>query len=124
MLAGALAFVTIVWPGTVIDAIWRINPDGRAALSRLGGAAGLLMAVVCACCAAAAFGTWAGRRWGYLLALGMLAANFFGAIADAAFAHRPEALVGIPIVAALIAYLRRPATRAYFAQDRRLRTTV
>lgn len=106
--------MTIVWPGTALDEIWRINPEGQAGLSGLGRSGGWLMGFVSACCAAAAFGTWTGRRWGYLLAIVLLVANLCGAIADATFAGRPEALIGVPIVGGILAYLRLSAPRAYF----------
>lgn len=120
-LASAFALVTLAWPGTALDAIWRINPHGHAALSDLGRAGGWLMGVVCASCAAAAHGAWNGRRWGYLLAILLLVANLCGAVADAIFSSRFEALVGVPIVVGIIVYLRLSTTRAYFQQGSRLR---
>lgn len=97
-----------------LDAIWRINPAGHAGLSDLGRDGGWLTGLVCACCAAAAFGTWTGRRWGYLLASVLLVANLCGALAEATFAGRPQALIGVPIVVGILAYPRPSATRAYF----------
>jgi hypothetical protein len=116
-LASAFALVTIVWRGTPLDEIWRINPEGHAALSDLGRAGGGLMGAVCALCAAAAVGTWSGQRGGYLLAIVLLVANLCGAVAEAIPGGRPEALVGVPIVGGILAYLRLSTTRAYFQQD-------
>jgi hypothetical protein len=122
-LASAFALVTLAWPGTVLDAIWRINPDGHAALSDLGRAGGWLMGVVCASCAAAAYGTWNGRRWGYLLAILLLVGNLCGAVADAIVASRPQALIGVPIVVGIMVYLRLSTARAYFQRGSRLRSS-
>jgi hypothetical protein len=108
-------------PGTALDEVWRINPEGHAALSGLGRAGGWLKGAVCAGCAAAAYGTWSGKRWGYLHAIVLLVANLCGAVADAAFGGRAEALIGVPIVDGILGYLRFSATRAYFQNDSRRR---
>jgi hypothetical protein len=118
-LASAFALATIASPGSALDQVWRVNPEGHAALLEMGRAAGWLMGIVCACCAAAAFGTWAGKRWGYLLACAMLVVNLCGAVAEGTMGGRPEALWGVPVVLCILAYLRLSSTREYFQERSR-----
>lgn len=121
--ASGLAAVTLLWPGGPLDAAWRVNPDGHAALQRAGGWAVLLMLVVCAVCAATARGVWARRRWGHTLAIAVLALNLLSDLLNAAVLGDRRTLIGLPIGALLIAYLLAPRTRAVFLRaqaDRRL----
>jgi len=112
--ASGLSVVTLLWPGGPLDVVWRVNPDGHAALQRAGGWAVLLMLVVCAACAATARGLRARRRWGRTLAITMLALNLLSDLVNAAVLGDRRTLVGVPIAALLIAYLLASRTRAVF----------
>jgi hypothetical protein len=78
--------VTLWWPGTLLDRVWEVNPEGQA---------GLLAA-------------------GRLAAAAILAVNTFGDLTSAVVRRDPRALIGVPIAAALVWWLWRPRVRASF----------
>ena len=97
--------ITLAWPGTALDVLWRVNPEGHAGLSSAGSAAVVLMAAVSAACAAAAFGVSRRTRWGYRTALAIFAINGVGDFSSAFVTGHYRAVVGLPIVLALVAWL-------------------
>jgi hypothetical protein len=115
--ASGLSVVTLLWPGGALDAVWRVNPDGHAALQRAGGWAVLLMLVVCGVCTATARGLWARRPWGRTLAIAMLGVNLLSDLGNAVVRGDFRTLIGVPVAALLIAYLVAPRTRAVFRDD-------
>jgi uncharacterized membrane protein (DUF2068 family) len=100
-----LTAVLLAFPGTALDQVWRINPAAQAALQPMDGWAVLLMATVCASCAIASVGLWRLRPWGYWSALIVLAVNLIGDVLNALIAQDWRTLIGLPIGAAMIAYL-------------------
>lgn len=97
--------------------MWRINPRAREAFAEMDGWSIVLMAVVCAACALSAAGLWSGKRWGRRLALGILGANAIGDAANAIFGIEPRAALGLPVAAALIAYLASRRAGRFFEAD-------
>ena len=74
----------------------------------------LLMALVAIACSLAAIGLWIQTQWGRRLAVGILAINLLGDVLSAVTQGDLRTLIGIPIGGAMILYLLRPRTRAYF----------
>ena len=109
-----LALVSLATPGGPLEPMWRINPRAREAFAEMGGWAIVLMAVVGSACALAAAGLWTGKRWGRRLALGVLAANAIGDAANAILGVEPRAAFGLPVAAALIAYLASRRAGRFF----------
>lgn len=107
--------VALLFPGGVLEPIWRLHPRARTGFATLGAWAPALLAVVGFACAAAARGLWTGRRWGRRLAIALLAVNMVGDAANVVLGTEPRALVGIPIVALLLLFLATRRVRAYFA---------
>ncbi|MFP5260335.1 MAG: hypothetical protein ACLGJB_00335 [Blastocatellia bacterium] len=60
----SLSFVSLLFPGSVLEPVWRLNPRAREGFAGIGTWAVVLMCVVCAACASAPVGLWGGRRWG------------------------------------------------------------
>jgi len=108
--------IALLFPGGVLEPMWRLHPRARAGFAALGAWAPVFLAVVGIACAAAARGLWAGRRWGRRLAIALLAVNLVGDGANVVLGTEPRALVGIPIVALLLLFLVTRRVRAYFAQ--------
>jgi len=100
-----IAGMSLLRPNSFLESIWRLNPHAHENLSRLGLWAGLMLSTVSMLCAAAAIGLWRGSRWGYWLALGLILTNLLGNVINVALGTEPRAIVGIPIAAALLAYL-------------------
>lgn len=109
------AAVSLAFPDSPLEPMWRLNPRARLRLGNLGLWAAVLMLVVSVGCAASALGLWRGARWGHVAALTMLAVNLVGDALNVLLGVEPRASVGIPIVGVLIAYLFTRRVRSFFA---------
>ena len=76
----ALTTPLLLFPGTRLDSVWRLNPVAQQQLTGMGGWAVLLMLTVGTACALAAIGLARGARWGRMVAIGVLAINLIGDI--------------------------------------------
>ena len=114
MLTSGLSAISLLNPGSVLEPMWKLNPHARESFSRMGPWAPLLLAVVCAACAASAYGFFTGRRWGYWLGAVGLTVNLAGDVVNAALGIEPRALVGVPIVALILWYLASRRVRDFF----------
>jgi len=114
MLASLLSFITLAFPDSFLEPIWRLNPRGHAGLAGMGLAGILLMIALSIGCALSAYGLWNGRRWGYWLAIFGLTVNFLGDAINAITGIEPRAAIGLPIVAAILFYLATRKVRAFF----------
>lgn len=108
----ALTVLLLLFPGTALDSLWRLNPEAQAAFQSLGRMSILLMAIVGMACAFAAAGLWQGRRWGIHLAIVILSINIMGDLFNAVVRHDYRALIGLPIGGAMIFFLVRRRNRA------------
>ena len=106
VLACGLAALLLLFPGTALDAVWRINPRGHEGFLGMGPWALPLLATVASACAFAAVGLWRNTVWGHRVALGILAVNLVGDSVNAV-AGDPRSLIGVPIALALIVFLWR-----------------
>jgi len=94
--------------------MWRLNPNARTALQGMGYWAAVFMLVVAGACALAAWGLRSLARWGHRLALLLLVVNLIGDTTSAIIRGDPRTLLGLPIGAALIAYLLSAGVRRQF----------
>jgi len=118
VLACSLAALLLLFPGTALDSVWRINPRGHEGFLRIGPWAFLLLAAVAASCGFAAVGLWRNTVWGHRLTLGILGANVIGDSVNA-IAGDPRSLIGVPIALALIVFLWRRLRIAGRPSERR-----
>ena len=102
-----LTIVLLLFPGSALDSLWRLNPDAHGAFQLLGKISILVMAIVGAACASAAVGLAKNRRWGVNLALTILAVNLVGDLINAFARGDLRTLIGLPIGGAMIVYLLR-----------------
>lgn len=100
-----IAGISLLRPNSFLQPIWQLNPGAHENLSRLSLWAVLLLSTVSLLCAAAAIGLWRGSRWGYWIAVGLLVTNLLGDVINVVLGTEPRAIVGVPIAAALLAYL-------------------
>ena len=114
-VASFLSAVSLIFSGTFLEAIWQLNPKARAGFSRMGYWAIVLMICVCIACFVTAVGLWKRRRWGYWLAVVMLGVNLGGNVVNVFTGTEPRAVIGIPIVGTILAYLLRRRTRFHFS---------
>ena len=113
-LASFLSFVSLLFPGSFLEPMWRLNPRAREGFTNIGAWAIVLMCVVCIACALAAAGLWRGTRWGYWLAVALLAVNLLGDIVNVVLGTEPRAAVGIPIVIVILVFLMGKRVKQFF----------
>ena len=113
-LPSGLSVISLLTPGGPLEPMWRLNPRAHESFARMGMWAPLLLGVVCLACVAVAYGFFAGRRWGYWLAVGGLLVNVTGDVVNAALGIEPRALVGVPFVALILWYLASRQVREFF----------
>ncbi len=108
------AGITLSFPGTFLDALWKINPTAYQALSGLGqpiGAAFFALGIVAL---VIAYGWFTRRKWAWWMAVIGIAINM---LADLTRLFSGEILVSLfSIFAAglFVVYLMRPSVRQYF----------
>jgi len=115
--ASFLAAVSLAFPGSFLDPIWRLNPHARAGFNSVGSWAIVLMSAACVACGFTAIGLWRRSLWGYWLAVLMLVVNLVGELVNVISGIEPRAIVGIPIVLLVLVYLMRRRTRSFFSQE-------
>jgi len=101
--------------------MWRLNPRAQENLSSLGLWAVLLLGVVSLFCAAAAIGLWQESRWGYHIAIGLMAVNLVGDITNVILGTEPRAIIGVPIAATILIYLIRRRVSSSLGNSTNLR---
>ena len=110
-----LTILGLLFPGSVLEPMWRLNPDAHAAFRSLGRWSIVLMLIVGTACASAAIGLAGRKRWGWQVAIAVLAVNLLGDTINAIARHDFRTLIGIPIGGALILYLMSKRVRKFFA---------
>jgi hypothetical protein len=118
-LAGALISLTaglsLLFPNSIIEPMWRVNPRGHQGLVRIGLWGVALLFAASVSCAAAAVGLWRSARWGHRVAVTLIAINLLSDVANSVLGAEPRAVVGVPIAFALLLYLMSKRVRKYFA---------
>jgi len=99
----------LLFPGGVLDSLWRLNPEAHAAFQLMGRLSILLMATVGVACASAAIGLARNARWGRWLGILILVVNLVADLTNAFVRHDLRTLIGVPIAGAMIFYLAREA---------------
>ena len=102
-----LTILLLLFPGTVLDSLWRLNPDAHASFQSIGRAAFLLMLPVGIACALTAIGLWRRTIWGIWLAITILSLNIAADLLNAVGRHDYRTLIGLPLGGAMIFYLFR-----------------
>ena len=102
----------LLFPGSALDSLWRLNPQAQTAFQSLGTLSVLLMAIVGGACALTAIGLAKNRRWGCNLALIILAVNLAADSINAFARNDWRTLIGLPIGGAMIFYLLKTRNAA------------
>ena len=105
----ALTIVLLIFPGTMLDSLWRLNPEAHAAFQSIGSLSILLMATVGTACGLAAIGLARNTTWGCWLGILVLTVNLVGDLTNALLRHDLRTLIGVPIAGAMMLYLYRCA---------------
>jgi hypothetical protein len=111
-----LAGVTLAWPGTTLDHLWRLNPRAYLQLAPLGRPVGIAFLFLSTVMVIAGAGWFKQRIWGWWLAVGILATQCLGDLVNVFMGHPLEGLFGVTVAGALLFYLFRPGVRSVFRQ--------
>jgi len=109
-----LAGLTLVWPGTVLDRVWALNPRAYAELAPLGRSVGIAFLLLAVALAVAGRGWVKRRRWGWQLAAAIISTQIIGDLVNAFRGHWVQGVVGVPIAVAILTYILWPSTRSEF----------
>jgi hypothetical protein len=113
-LIALLAGISLVWTGTALDQIWRLNPSAYQHLAALGKLVGISFLVLSALLGIAAVGWFQRRLWGWRLAVAIIATQVLGDVVNLVLGHFLQGATGVLIAGALLLYLLRPQIRAAF----------
>jgi hypothetical protein len=117
-MAGAIISFTscgsLVFLGSFLEPMWRINSRAHEAFDGMGAWAIVLLSIVCIAYALSAVRLWSGTRWGLGLVITLITINLLGDVVNVALGAEPKAAFGLPIAAAILAYLMSARVRRYF----------
>ncbi len=108
------AGVTLIFPGTLLDRAWALNPVGHAGLTARGRWVGFLFPLLGLTLAAAGIGWLKCRRWGWMLAILLIGGNAAGDLVRLASGAWAAGTVGVLMAGALLVYMTRPGMRHFF----------
>lgn len=101
------AGTALLWPGTVLDAIWSLRPDRQPLLMQWRGVAGPGFLALAIPMAPASYGAFLQRPWARWLAVAIFAANGAGDAAQLVLGRWLEGGIGVAVAAMLICVLCR-----------------
>jgi hypothetical protein len=110
----AYAAVTLLKPGTFLDAPWALNKQAHEQLAWLGRIAGLPFSILSIALCLAAVGWFRRRHWGWVLGTSIVAINMAGDVVSLIIGEHLKGAVGVVIAGLLLVYMTRPGVRKYF----------
>ena len=108
--------ISLLLPGTPLDAIWLLRPDRQALLMPYRQYVGPGFLALAIPMALASVGCFLGKPWGWWLAVAIFAANGIGDAVQLLTGHLLEGAFGLVVAGALIFWLTRPQVRAAFGR--------
>jgi hypothetical protein len=114
----SLAGATLVWRGTALDKIWVLNPTAYRQLAPIGRTVGTLFLVLSATMTLAAIGWFKRRRWGWVLAAGIIITQMLGDFINFLRRDFVRGGTGFVIAAALLLYLLSSSVRTIFVSPK------
>jgi hypothetical protein len=108
------AGTTLLWRGTVLDRMWALNAPAYKQLAPFGKTAGIPFLLLSATLVVAGIGWRKRRRWGWWLAVAVIATQVLGDLVSVFMGHAVGGGIGVTIASALLFYLLRPKVRFAF----------
>lgn len=122
-IMSAYAAITLLVPGTFLDALWALNKHGHEGLAVLGRLAALPFAILFPMLGLAAVGWFRRRHWGWVLGVTIIAINMAGDVGQFVFGERWKGAVGVAIAGLLLICMTRAGVRNYFRREGAARGT-
>jgi hypothetical protein len=111
----SLAAISLLWHGTSLDRIWRLNPTAYRQLAPVGHFVGILFLLLGVALAAAGIGWFRRRLWGWRLAVTIIATQVAGDVVNCIRGDWLHGGIGVVIAGALLLFLFRPIVKGTFA---------
>jgi hypothetical protein len=106
----------LLFPGKLLESLWRFNLEARAAFQSLGRLSSLLLFLVGAVAGRAAVGIRRRRKWGWWLAVLLFAVNACGdAVSLFVTGRVVQGVSGVVISGLFLLYLAQPRIRRQFS---------
>jgi hypothetical protein len=108
------AATTLLFPGTVLDRGWKLNPTAYVQLHSMGRVMGVPFVILGFALLMAAVGWFKRRRWGWVLGTAIIAVNAIGDLGNMIRGEWVKGAVGVVLAALLLMYMTRRQVRKYF----------
>jgi hypothetical protein len=108
---------SLLFPGKVLESLWRLNPEARTAFQSMGRLSSLLLFVVGAVAGGAAVGIGKRHKWGWWLAVLLFSVNMLGDAISLMRGRVWQGASGVLVSGYFIVYLLRPGVRRQFLRD-------
>ena len=109
-----LAGTMLLWPRTVLDRLWSLNPAGHKAFAPFGNSIGPLFYVLSIVLVTAAVGWFKQRIWGWRLTVAIISTQVVGDFVNLIRGDFLRGCIGLLIAGLLLIFLLRSNTRTMF----------
>jgi hypothetical protein len=113
----AYAAVTLLKPGTFLDALWVLNKQGHEGLAGLGRWTAIPFVILSPMLCLAAVGWFRRRYWGWVLGVAIIAINMAGDVGQLVFGEPWKGAVGVAVAGLLLFYMTRSGVRSYLRRE-------
>jgi len=110
----SLAATTLLWRGTALDRLWKLNPTAYEQLAPLGRIVGILLFGLGAALITAGMGWFRRRLWGWRLAVVIISTQVLGDVVNCVRGDWLRGGTGVIIAGALLLFLLQPRIRGNF----------
>jgi hypothetical protein len=110
----AVTGISLLLPGSFLDAMWRIKPEEHMQLLSAGVPVSVGFFGLSAIMAITSIGAFLRQRWAWRLAIIVFTINGLGDAIRAALGAAVEGVVGVSAVALILFWLTRPGVSAAF----------
>ena len=113
-----LAGFTLLFPGTILDPVWKLNPVASEQLHQLGPVVAIAFIALAVVMLVVAIGWMKRRFWSWALAVVIIASQVVGALGNAIRGQYLQGAIGVLIAGVLLIYLLQPKVRTAFPRSR------
>jgi len=113
-LAATYAGLTLVFPGTILDRGWALNPKAHQQMLSMGRAMGIPFFLLAVALGLAAVGWFGDRLWAWRLTVSIIAVQLLGDLVNLTRGEFLAGSFGVLIASALLFYLFRRPIRSHF----------